>query len=307
MNHTLTTLVEKTGLDEARKQDLLEQFNAFLDQAEEFGKIAMEIKVTDIGQDEDIKRAKEMRVKIGKIRILTEKRRRELKDKSMVEGRAIDSVAKMITGVVEPIETHLKKQEKFIENLAKEHKEKMIAERREKLAPYVDDVSMYTVGDMKSEQFDQLLETCRIAKVAKEKEADEAAKKEKADEAEREKLRIENETLKKDADAKEAELAVERKKTEDADRERVRLENEKEQEEAKKLEAEKVEQENKEKAERAAELAPEKEKLLVFARAIECVSPPLGLVSDDARAIMNHAMGSMSQIAAFIRNKTREL
>jgi len=54
MDEKLTALVEKTGLDEDRKKALLEQFNAFLEQADEFGKVAMAIKVTDIGHDNGV-------------------------------------------------------------------------------------------------------------------------------------------------------------------------------------------------------------------------------------------------------------
>jgi chromosome segregation ATPase len=53
----------------------------------------------------------ESRKRVARLRIAIEKKRKELKEGSLKYGRAVDGEAKRLTTLLEPIETHLEKQE----------------------------------------------------------------------------------------------------------------------------------------------------------------------------------------------------
>ena len=237
--------------------------------------------------------ARTKRLALKNIRVDVEKKRKELKENSLRTGRAIDSVAKYVKDTIEPAEDYLELQEKFGEIKAAEKAAKIKLDRIEKLMKYTDDISLYNLDGMSDEQFESLLAGIKSqheAKLADEKRIeDERIAQEKANIAEQERIRTENETLRKEAEAKEIEREIERKAEADkqakiqavADRERMAAQVELDKERVKREtieaeqrardEADKKAQIEKDDAERQALLSPDKDKLITFAQAIDTI------------------------------------
>jgi len=177
----LQIIIDESGLESTKARKLMENFQDYFEIAEEWEIKARSIIVTDENQAADMKMARVGRLFLREKRIAIEKARKELKEQSLREGKAIDGIANILKSLIVPIEEYLDKQEKFVEIRDAE-----IAEQRRIEA-------------------DRLL---------REKEEAERIAREKADEAERERIRKENETLKAAAIERERLADIERKKQE---------------------------------------------------------------------------------------------
>jgi colicin import membrane protein len=178
----LARLVDESGLETTKAKVLLDKFSNYFDIAAEWETKAKSIVVKDESQTADMEMARVGRLFLRDKRIAVEKTRKELKEQSLREGKAIDGIANVLKAVIVPIEEYLEKQEKFIqikEEAAREAKRKEIERRMEE-----------------------------------ERLAEEKAKAE-AEAAERERMRIENERLKAESVEREKAAAEERKKQEE--------------------------------------------------------------------------------------------
>jgi hypothetical protein len=264
-------------------------------------------------------KAKRLRIDIGRVRIATEKTRKEQKEEYLRAGKAIDSVANIVKWVVTDKEEKLEKIEKHYELLEQQRIEKLQTERAEELQQYVDAVPS-DLGTMKDDVWQAYIDTKKRQyeeRIEAEKKAEEervererrialhrerkesiihlwqfvevkdeefsgiseedwkvfvgtleAAKKEY--DSEQERIRVENERLKKEAEEKRKADEIERKKREEEDRKRHEKEaaerksaeekarKEREAYEAK-LKEERDEREKIERAERAKREAVERE------------------------------------------------
>lgn len=226
----LEIIVRDSGLDlqSPKAKALLDQFSNYFDIAADWEKKAKEIVVTDASQTAEMQMARVGRLFLRDKRIAIEKKRKELKEQALREGKAIDGMANILKALIVPIEEHLDKQEHFLEIKVAEEAERLRIE-----------------AENKAEQE-------RIAK-------------EKAEAEERERIRLENERLKKEAEEKERKMQEERaaaeaekKKQEEAlaaekakaEAERKRIEAEREAE-RKKVEAEREKERQKAAAEKA--------------------------------------------------------
>jgi len=226
----LELIVRQSGLEitSPKAKQLLDQFSGYFDIAADWEKKASAIVVTDASQTAEMKMAREGRLFLREKRIAIEKKRKELKEQALREGKAIDGMANILKALIVPIEEYLDKQEKFLEIKAAEETERLRIE-----------------AENKAEQE-------RIAK-------------EKAEAEEREHVRLENERLKKEAEEKERKMQEERaaaeaekKRQEEAlaaekakaEAERKRIEQEREAE-RKKVEAEREKERQKAAAEKA--------------------------------------------------------
>lgn len=260
MANELSVIIQENELEETKAGAIIKSFSGFLEDAKKFESEAMAIVITSEDQVDDMKKAREIRLKLKNLRVNAENTRKGLKDQALREGRAIDGVANIIKAVIVPLEDHLEEQEKFIERLEAEKRQKLIDERVSLLAPYVTDVSFYNL-DISQEGFDGMLKDAKAAfESAKENERkaeEERLAREKEEAAEQERIRKENEVLKAEAEAKEKELADERSKAEESQRlaneARDKAESElKAREEAdKKAEQERLDRETREKEESA--------------------------------------------------------
>jgi len=323
MQNDLALIVQKEELEKSQAEIVIAGFSSFLDEAKRWEKDSKSIVVTDESQVEEMAKARELRL-IGKnIRVKAENVRKTMKEQYLRGGRAVDGVANIIKAIIVPIEEHLERQEKFAEILQEERKEKVNAERIATLTPYVEDVALYNLKEMSEEGFQQLLRVSKLA-VESQKEAEQKAEaerleNEKKEKAEQERIRKENAQLKIEAEAREKQAEKERAEQEkklEAEREKARKEAEarekaerelrekKEADEKAKREAEakaKAEEESKAEAERQAKLAPDKDKMTLYADAIKTLEAPKGL-SDKAQKIVNDAEKKLLAISQEIKS-----
>lgn len=192
MDNQLQVIVQESGLDlnSSKAKEILINFQNYFEIAAEWEKKAKTIKVTDASQTTDMAMARVGRLEMRAKRLAVEKKRKELKEAALREGKAIDGIANVLKALMAPIEEYLDRQEHFVEIQEKERLE------RERI------------------EVEQKAEEDRIAK-------------EKADAEEREKQRLENIRLKKEAEEREAKIAEERKKQDEIlAKERAKAEDE---------------------------------------------------------------------------------
>lgn len=296
MNETKIEIKELELIEKGEALSLQKKFMPYFEIAEKLKVEANKIKIMSIDQVDDMQTARKMRLEIKTVRVNTEKLRKELKEESLLKGKAIDGMANIIKYLIEPTENYLKSQEEFAINLEKERLEKIKYERSGALLKYVEDISLYRLDDMTENQFEILLKNAEIAfnaKIEAEKKAEEERlEREKAEKIEQERIRKENENLKLERELqekKEKELQERLKKAEfenetkerelqekirQSEMERIRIEKaeierQKEEIAARELQ-EKIAMDNEEKE----KLKGESEKFLDYCKNIESVFLP---------------------------------
>ena len=330
MNDLQVILDEQQVAKENAKQ-LLEAFGAPFEEAGVILANYKEIKVTSEDDFVKMAEARDKRLALKKVRTGVENKRKELKADIVRAGKAIDSVARFVKDTIEPVEEYLELQEKFAEIKAAERAAAVKAERLEKLAKYTDDITLYNFEAMTDDQFANLISSLKAQKEAeiaatKQAEADRIA----AEEAEKKRqaeIEAENVRLKAEAEAKEKAAEAERKKLAEeqakrdaaiaAERDKLEAENEKRlAEERAKAEAERQKREaleakqraeaeaaaavqrQTEAAERQALLAPDKEKIVAYANALNVLRSQQPTVkSQEANNLLKDIDGA---IAGFI-------
>jgi len=313
MENSLTVLekITEIGVPKTDAEKIVSSFGEVAETMSELEKELWEINTHTEVTKSLCDKARSVRLQYVKARTAGDRIHKELKEGLLLRTRAIDGVRNVYKLKCTEIETKLKDIELHFEKIEEAKLDKLFAERVEKLSKYVEDTSIYNLRDMSEIGFNELLLTSKVAhetRLKEEKEAEEArAAKEKADAEEAERIRKENEQLKADAEAREAELAKEReaqakkdkieadrlKKLQDeidaknkADADRLA----KEAEEKAKADAEvKAQQEADAQAKKQAELAPDKDKLSVFANKLSEVNVP-GVESEEAKQKLNEAI-----------------
>lgn len=210
-----------TSIESAFKPKLIER-DAFTEQYESI-----------IKQDlnaETFKSARELRLKLVKVRTGIADIHKSEKAFFLASGKFIDALKNKLTTPIEQMEEKLMEIEKYEQKLESDRKAKLKTDRLELLAPYEVDVQFVSIEEMTDEQFAGFLSTNKTAFEAKKEQERlaelariEAEKKAEAERLERERLeaerieaqRLENERLKKEAEAREKELAAERKRLAD--------------------------------------------------------------------------------------------
>jgi hypothetical protein len=112
---TLATIVSQSQLDAEDAETLRLNFEKAYELAHGWEIEANAIVVTDASQTDLMKQARKMRLEVAKTRIEVEKSRVALKAASLRKGQAIDAVARVIAGLIAPIEKHLDAQEHFVQ------------------------------------------------------------------------------------------------------------------------------------------------------------------------------------------------
>lgn len=262
----LVKVIEASGLEKTQAEQVLEGFKGFFEEVRGFENEAKAIVITDATQVSEMKKARELRLKLKNIRVNAEKVRVARKEFFLRGGKAIDGMANVLKALIVPLEEHLDAQENYAERIEAERKQKLADERTEELRPYVsaEMLAVYIPGlkDMTQGAFDILLANSKKAFEDQKNAEAEAEKKRIADEeakkAEDERIRKENEELKKQKEIADAEKAEADRKAAEEERKRKEAEDElkqkQEEEDRKKREAEeaaKKEAEDKAKRERA--------------------------------------------------------
>jgi hypothetical protein len=221
----LSIIVSESGLEPTKAKVLLDNFQDYFNIADEWTKKAKMIIVTKEDQKSDMAMARIGRLELREKRIAIEKTRKELKEQSLREGKAIDGIANVLKALIVPIEEYLDNQEHFVELKAKREAEQLRIEAEQK-------EEAERIAKEKAEK--EELERLRIETVEKEKalQAERAEHERKAREEKAKADAILAEQKKK-ADAERAEhdkiLAIEResaKKKQDAINAKLKAEKE---------------------------------------------------------------------------------
>lgn len=226
MNNKLQVLIDKCEITPEAGQQLIKAFGApFTEVGEiladyrrdEMGNLVVTDKtivVTDESDTIGMKKAREVRLELKKVRTSVENKRKELKEDSLRTGKAIDGVAKYIKDNIQPVEEYLEQQEKFAELEEAKRAAKLKEERIQKITPFCDTPFIYEVQNMSDESFDRLFAELKAAHELKLAQAEAYEREQERLRAEKEaedaRIREENEILRKQAEAREAEIAKER-------------------------------------------------------------------------------------------------
>lgn len=319
-DNQIVEIIKQNSLEVTQAEKMLAPLVKFLEEAKSWEKEAKKIVVTDITQVKEMSDAKKARISLKKIRTAAEDTRKELKERSLREGKAIDGVANIIKAVIVPIEEYLEKQEKFAEIREKERKEILLRERIELLQKFNADPNLYNLKEMSPESFIELLKSIKMGFDAKnaadEKLEKERIEREEAKAIEDEKMRKENIRLKKEADEKEtirlkekseadekikkAEIAKKKAEAELAEKEQ------KEQAEKKRFAKESEEKEKQEvETKRKAEAAPDKAKMVEFAIRIKNIQLPT-VTSEESKSLVKLTQKKLLEISQELESKLLE-
>ena len=214
----LESLVLQTGLRKEKSDILVSSFALLEQEVETWNKRNETLIIKSIDDKASIELAKTAYKHIKALRLGIEAKRKELKEDSLREGKAIDLIAKSLASLVAPLEESLAEKAKFVQLYEAEQKKKLIYQRIEDANKLGFAVSPSLIENMSDDMFSTYLEGL----VSQENKRKEEEVKAKAEEEAR---------LKAEAEAKQK--AEEEAKVE---QERIRLENER-------LKAEKLESE----------------------------------------------------------------
>lgn len=273
---------DEYGLQKHEAEQIQSVFVPMLDKLKEYEDAYNNI-VSQPISEKVCKDARELRLKLVKVRTGTADIHKKAKAYYLAGGRAVDGLKNTVTFAITGKEEELEKIEKYYENLEKERIAKLQEERAASLLPYDVDGSLMNLGQMTDDVWNNYFTGTKLAYQARieaeQKAEQERIAKEKAEAEERERIRLENERLKKEAEEREAKMKAEREEAERklaeerriAEEQRLRIEEEarKEREEREKIlaaerakaeeERKKIEEENrKREAEQRAKIEAER-------------------------------------------------
>jgi len=218
------------------------QYPVAIEAIEAMAREYLPLKIMGVLDKEGQATVREARLDVKRHRVAVEHKRKELKADALEYGRKVDSAAKLLTGKLTEIESHLIAEEaavkEEIDRIAREEKDRRAAvlrDRMERLLAVECMVSPVAIEAMSDEQFETSLAgatECYREKLAereaeqRRREAEEAERKREAEEAEQAR-RVEEERLaaeRKKLEAEKAELEAEKRLAEEALREVKRRE-----------------------------------------------------------------------------------
>jgi hypothetical protein len=216
------------GLEEIKVLAIAEKFRAAVDRMAEYEAEFQEVITLDISDPKTAVKASALRKKYAKVRTATGHLHKQEKADSLALGRYIDKWKNEQEKVSERIESKLEAIEKHAENLEKERIANLQKERETELAPFeVENVTALRLGEMPANVWANFFNGTKQAFIEKKEAAlrleNERIAREQEEIKERERVGLENERLKAEAEAREAEIKAEREKFEA----QLREENEK--------------------------------------------------------------------------------
>lgn len=219
---------EDVNLETMKRADLPVIWGEFRTKVEALKKTAETLTVTSVDDKEGMKLARVTRLALKNARVDIDAKRKELGEEALRRKQKIDSDAKELRDIIEPLEERLLEQEKFAERAEETRKVELKASREKELALFGADTQFVNLSEMPEEQYETFYNNAQAgyrSKLAAEKKAEEdRIAKEKADAEERERIRVENERLKKEA-AERDEKARKDRVAAEAERVRLELEN----------------------------------------------------------------------------------
>src|SRR3972149_8395159 len=109
----------------------------------QWNKDYMTLTVSGLDDKDGYKAVKEARITVKGKRVEVEKKRKELKEDSLRFGKAVDAEAKRITGLLEPIELQLSKQEDDYDAEKERVKQQVIRKEQERMQARADKLHEY--------------------------------------------------------------------------------------------------------------------------------------------------------------------
>ena len=214
MSTEIAVKAQEFGLEESKANEMVSGLQPILAEREILAGQYSEIIKEELTEDLMV-RAKKLRLLIVKNRTQgVEKWHKVNKEFYLAGGRFVDAVKNKEVAENNRMEETLMEIEKHFENLEKERIQKLKEERTAALSPYVENASLYDLGNMTEFMWENLLEGSKLQhakRIEDQRIAEEARiEREKAEAAEREAQRIENERLKAEAVEREAQIAKEK-------------------------------------------------------------------------------------------------
>lgn len=180
MENNLELIVNKYNLGDNKSFEIINSFKEHLEVIEQWRNKCLNIVIKSEEEKELMAEARIARLFLKDKRVLIEKKRKQLKEASLREGQAIDAIGKYLTSLIVPIEEHLLKQEKFIEEKEKEKLNELANNRYNELIKYN---CYYNIDELKTISDDIYTSLLIGAKIKYEKElAEQKIKEEKANE-----------------------------------------------------------------------------------------------------------------------------
>ena len=321
MSTELILSAKEYGLEPTRAEQL-ERF--FVPMQETFRELDAEFKEIISAEEvtpELCEQASALRKRYVKVRTGADEAHKIAKANILIEGRAIDGLRNIVTFATAENEAHLRTIEEHFERIEEAKREKLLEERTAALFAVEADPSIYKLGEMHETVFQDLLAGKKKAfeekKAAEAKAEQERIAKERADAEENERIRKENEQLKKAAEEREAAAAKERKESDDKAAAANAFANEqlrKEREAKEKAEAQVKAQKDKEaadalakqKAEAKAKRAPDKKKLEDFAGTLIQIKMP-EVTSKEANEVLLRAQELLKKTSEYILSQSEKL
>ena len=332
MNELMTIEKELEVLDESKAKQIESVFAPMVDMLKEFEGQYEQV-MQEEQSPEKCTKAKRLRLDIAKVRIEADKVRKAQKEEYLRAGNAIQGVYNILKYAVVEKEDKLKEVETYYERIEQEKIKARQAERENELAKYEVDGSQIDLGNMADDVWANFLAGSKAnyeAKIEAERKAEEERKeaerkenlfRQRKDELalyahlgayenltidttedEYEKLKAEMEEKKRAYDEEQKRIREENERLriekEKAEKERQRqAERERERKEAEAAEERRRKEEDRKAAEakKAAEMAPDKEKL--HSIAAELLSKTDSLKSDDAKAAVKQAYELLTKAA----------
>ncbi len=215
----LATIVQQNALLPDTAQSLLGSFQKHFADARSVLSKSRSIVVTDISQKLEMKMARECRLALKTIRVASDKTRKERKDESLRTSRAIDGFHNILLHLTENEERRLEEVENFEAVQEQKRKAALKEERTHILGSIKVDPALYNLEEMSVETFNQLVEGVKLQRAAEAErlrvqEAERIAQVAREAE-ERERIRLENERLVKEAAEREKAEKVEKARRHD--------------------------------------------------------------------------------------------
>ena len=200
----IVEVIKETNVSLSRANQLWEKFRPYYEEFQSIIETAESLCVDGMPTDEQIKLAKETRLKMVKVRNNFDKERADEKQQSLLEGRAIQGFWNIYKLNSHNWESKLKDVEDYHKRIKEAEEARITAERNEKIAPYAEYIPQGVFpGKMTEGGFQDLYELCKDKheKAIEEEQRLEKQRieREKKETEEREAQRKENERLKKEA------------------------------------------------------------------------------------------------------------
>jgi len=296
---TFEIVPANSGLATEAKTSLEIAFSSFFTEAAKWKEHA--------GTITEPKLARVARLELKSLRVASEKTRKELKQDSLLMGRAIDGAHNILLSLIVPIERALDDIEKQEERRIEAEKAALLAGRIERYSRFQDlNMPLPNLGAMTEDQFAQCLADAKTLFKAKEEavakaEAD-RIERERKEAQEREAQRLENIRLKAEAEAREKEQAELRRLKAAAEARKAKAAQEKES--ADKAESERIAAEKL--AYKKAAAAPDKDKLMAFALIVADLKVPT-VKSPEAQTVANEITDKIANFARWIEAQADKL